>query len=344
MRRSLAAAVLAAALAACGSAKPSGPNASDAPFPGGVSPAATTAATPRITSAPQPTPELGWAIHIVAALDHLAALPASSDGVSQWAVDESRWTIDNIGAGSGLFGKYSLAMLDLLQAIQNDAGVADAVKALLALRADIAALAPGAVPAEPPASQVAVDGFGFTYYPVSTKYVQYGVVMRNPNLTGWFATDVRVNITFLSADGSVAGSEDESVSLVPPGLGSGKGRVFAVGGVSFVEASVTKMEVTVHAGLEATDSASFGDVTFSGVKTTSDAYGTTTSGRVTSSYVEELKYAEVVAIYRNSAGKIVGGDSTLIDVLPNGDTKVSFKIDTLGKIPHIATVDLYVNP
>jgi hypothetical protein len=200
---------------------------------------------------------------------------------------------------------------------------------------------PQATPAE--AIGVFVLKHGFTYYGGDTKYVQYGVTGLNPNEVDWAAEDVRINITFLDANGDVVGSEDESIRYVPPGNAGEAGRTFAVGGVSFVDGKVAKMTVSISGDMTETDGGSFGHAEFTKVKTTSDEFGTTTRGLVGSTFVQALEYVEVVAIYRNAGGEIVGGDSTLVDNLPNEGT-VSFQISTLGRIPKVDVVELFANP
>jgi hypothetical protein len=75
------------------------------------------------------------------------------------------------------------------------------------------------------------------------------------------------------------------------------------------------------------------------VKTTRDSYSTKTSGLVSSSFSQDPEFAELVAIYRNSSGAIVGGARTFADTIPAGQT-VAFSMSSLIRLS-VSKTELY---
>jgi hypothetical protein len=189
---------------------------------------------------------------------------------------------------------------------------------------------------EPTAAPIAIEGFGFTFFEGSTDTISYGVVISNPNATTYAASFVDVNITFFGAGDVIVGSESETLRYILPGQ---KG---AVGGTSFPTGAATRMEVVADGDYEELDFTA-GEFTFSGLSTTRDSYSTSTVGTISSTFEEKQEFVEVVVIWRNASGAILGGDFTFVDfVLPDG--QVSFEVSSLDPIRGIAATEAYAQP
>ena len=191
--------------------------------------------------------------------------------------------------------------------------------------------------AAPAQADLELVEFGFTYFPGDTTYVQFAVVFENPNVSAWVAERGRVNITWYKADGTVAGSTDESLSLGLPG------QKVAIGGVAFDVIDPTEMEVQWRADWTEVDFVP-GSFTFEGVNTVPQQFGgVSTTGNIRSSFDQEQEFVQIVAVYKDAAGNVLGGESTYADFVPAGGA-VSFEISPLGEMSGIATTDLYTAP
>jgi hypothetical protein len=181
---------------------------------------------------------------------------------------------------------------------------------------------------------------GLTQLPanvIGNPEITYAAIVRNPN-SAWIAGRVNVNLTFYTADGTVAKSQSENIAAMYPN------QTVAVGGYENgagaarvdVQALVSDWEpLTQTTGTFATE----------GVTTTRTMrYGsadTKTTGSVSSTFARDLKNTKAVAVYYNSAGAITGGGSTYIDFIPAGG-KVGVEIQPLSSPPNIAKTELYV--
>jgi hypothetical protein len=170
--------------------------------------------------------------------------------------------------------------------------------------------------------EIVLVDHGFTGRSGSTPVTTYGVVLRNPNASHWAASRVSINIAFLDAGGSVIGTENDSAGPIAPGW------TFAVGDDTFPEGVPATMKVTVTSNWEETDETNFGAFQFSGVKTTKDSFSTKTSGLVGTTFRDEPSLVQIVAIYRNASGAVIGGGRTYADKIPAGQT-VGFTISVL---------------
>lgn len=189
-------------------------------------------------------------------------------------------------------------------------------------------------PTEPPAqrAELTIES-GFTYVPGDTNYIQYGVVVKNPNAKVWVAESVGVSITLYDSSGSVLKAEDETLRNVLPGSSS------AVGGVIFDAKGVKKMEVDLDPEwVESHDL--LGSWSVSRIKTTHGEYETRTTGVVKCTFVEDPEYAEVVAIYRNSGGHIIAGESDILDKV-RCEKGTAFEITTLARLKNVARTQVY---
>lgn len=185
------------------------------------------------------------------------------------------------------------------------------------------------------AQPLVVEDYGFTYFPGSTEFTQYAVVISNPNPDTFVAEFVDVNITFYDDDGTVVASESETITQALPG------QTNAVGGAGFPEGEATSMEVAIDYDWEEIDF-DVGEFILSNLKTTSDRYSTSTRGVITSTFEEKQEDVEVIVVWRDSAGRILGGDFTYVDFV-NAGQKVSFEVTALDRIRGIDQTEAYAN-
>lgn len=167
---------------------------------------------------------------------------------------------------------------------------------------------------EEAAAELAVDEYGFSQMSggeYGEPGISYAAVFSNAGSA--IATDAQVQITFESEDGTVLSSEQGYLTVVLPGSS------VALGGYVYdVEGAETMSVQLLPGGDEALDEdpANF-EVTK--ITTEGDEYGMlTTTATVDSPFTKDLENLEVVAVYRNASGDIIGGDFTYLNFVPAG--------------------------
>lgn len=154
----------------------------------------------------------------------------------------------------------------------------------------------------------AVDGLEVTDSGFSN--TSYGFIITNSS------DEARVNFTvdvaIYDANDTVIGSDSHSVARINAGETLGIGYDIT----DEVPNGVGRLEFTFEEGYE--DSAPEGAFTVSEVASQTDSYGTETTFMVTSTYEVDLETTYAYAIYRNSAGEIIGGTYGFVDLVPAG--------------------------
>lgn len=181
---------------------------------------------------------------------------------------------------------------------------------------------------------------GFTAFGAGDDYGSYAVIVENPN-EEWVAQRVDIQVTFYDAAGVILGVENEFLFAILPG---GRG---ALGRTAFDAGTATRMEVNIQQPGEANwikvEPASTGGYTFENVNTSRDEFGGhTTTGVIRSSFEADQENVEVVAVYRNSAGAIVGGDFTFVDLVP-GEGQSTFEVNTFVTFGDLAQTEMYAD-
>jgi len=143
--------------------------------------------------------------------------------------------------------------------------------------------------------------------------VSYAVVLRNPNAQLWHARAMEVSIGFFDVAGALVGSIDRFVTVVA-------GQTTASGGLAAVAGEATRMSVTVSDAPQGwSESAGVpGDVVLTDILTRHDRDGTRTEGRAGSTFPAALRDVQVVVVYRDLAGRPVGGLDAIIPLLEPG--------------------------
>ena len=162
---------------------------------------------------------------------------------------------------------------------------------------------------------VAESGFS-SYDTIDHTHSSWAVVLDNPN-AGLDAVGVNLLLTFRNQSGMVLDTQTEQLSVLPPGRSAwaheqpkdSLGPAVWNGGVAAMTANVT---VTSWRP-KRSGSFAVGDVRMDREAATRI---TTTRAVVTSSYAGEVIGAVGVAVFRDAAGKILGGSRSNVIALP----------------------------
>jgi hypothetical protein len=193
---------------------------------------------------------------------------------------------------------------------------------------------------------VQISEYGFSTYQGpydSGPSLSWAVVLKNPNPADTSIADrVDVSVTLLDAGGGVVASAQDTVAAILPG------QTVAVTGSDSAYGNpdlglIKTMEVQIGSPQWEDAGQTLGTFQISSIATRTGEFGQlTTTARVKSTFAKELKSTMAVAVYRNAAGKIVGGDFTFVDFIPAGGT-ASLSISGLSAIPGIDHADVYLS-
>jgi hypothetical protein len=207
-----------------------------------------------------------------------------------------------------------------------------------AVAAPPAKAATPAAPAPAPRTNVQIVKQGFSQLPRELDGDQelvYAVLLRNP-AKDRIALDVRTFVTFTARTGAVLKVKDEKLDALLPG------QVGAVAD-STEARGATRMRVQVQVGRWAPTQGLTGSLTASGIRTGRVAGELTTTAMLRSTLTGGITEAEAVAVWYDHAGRILGGHSEGVDVLPAGGS-VPVRIDTGHSPRGIARTEVYASP
>jgi hypothetical protein len=165
--------------------------------------------------------------------------------------------------------------------------------------------------------------------------VSYAVVLRNPR-SDQVAYNVQAIVTFIGANGAIVDSKDEGLDALLPGQTAAVGDTTGVRGAR-------RMRVQVVVGSFAPAQNLTGNLTASGVRTAVVAGDLTTTATVRSTLRQPLTGADVTAVYYNGSGRIIGGQSDSVDVVPAGGA-VPVRLDSSSIVRGIAKTEVYASP
>jgi hypothetical protein len=165
--------------------------------------------------------------------------------------------------------------------------------------------------------------------------VSYAVVLRNPR-SDQVAYNVRAIVTFIGANGAIVDSKDEGLDALLPGQTAAVGDSTGVRGAR-------RMRVQVVVGSFAPAQNLTGKLSASGVRTAVVAGELTTTATVHSTLTQPLTGADVTAVYYNGSGRIIGGQSDSVDVVPAGGA-VPVRLDGSSIVRGIAKTEVYASP
>lgn len=285
-----------------------------------------------------------------------APAPAPPDILSQWADEDHVETVSPdrnwspIVAGAFIVVALGLMVLGFVIVLSTDdaepdqpaAGDAGAGALIEQDAPPVAEMtADVTVPADPREDLVVADqGFTIVTDPLEpqSRVGTFAVLVQNPN-DDFSARGVQVDVTFVDDTGAELGHDNAFVEVILPD------QTVAVAALIFdaPSAEVADLRVDVDVARWRGGDPVDGEMQISDV-TTDDAEfsGVRTTFQLRSTFSEPLRDVGVAVVYRDEAGRIVGGSDTIIDVLAP-DTATPGQIALLAGLglDTIAATELY---
>lgn len=164
-------------------------------------------------------------------------------------------------------------------------------------------------------------------YSIDNGYLFASVIVHNPN------TDTAIELpsfrmTATGKDGSIIGTEDQTLSIVYPGQDFVyAGQAFEAKGeiAKFTVEPITTQDYNFKAVSEL-DHPAFKQLKVDNVKKVDDEYFPKYTGEITNENDYEISSSIVTIVYRDAKGKLLGGESTFVDGLKAGG-KTPFELD-----------------
>ena len=187
----------------------------------------------------------------------------------------------------------------------------------------------------------AIDGLavvdsGFsTYEGFDGPAGSYGLILENTSDQP--ITYFAVQVVIYDTDDTVVGSYDHDVAVVNPGARLGLGAEIS----DPLPNGIGRLDIRTHEG--GGDPAPRGAFTVGDVSTSSDEFGVYTTFVVSSSYDVEFELSYAYAVYRDAAGRIIGGANGLIDLIPPRG-RANGEVTAFEVVPNVARADVYVDP
>ncbi|CAN5765482.1 hypothetical protein BH23CHL7_BH23CHL7_05010 [soil metagenome] len=186
-------------------------------------------------------------------------------------------------------------------------------------------------PTPVPRADIEIVEFGFTRVKDNASFA---VIVRNPNPATYVADSVPLQFTFYDDDGPLS-TEEGYVSYVLPG------QVTATSGTAYEVGRPTRMEVRIGSVRWTEVDFAPGRFEISDVRTRDQQYGGhRTTGTITSEFQSRQEFIRIVAVYRNAAGEVIGGDFTFLDFL-DPESEAVFEISTFEDLPGLDATEIY---
>ena len=164
----------------------------------------------------------------------------------------------------------------------------------------------------------------------------WAAIVENPSTQA--LRYVSLIATLRDANGSIVDVDTGSLSSMAPGSRSAYGSDYLFD----VPPTAATVEVAVHASDETATTGS-GSLSAGGTTLTSDGEGGwNVAGEITSTLDRDVEFVEVIGVFRDASGVIVGGAVTYVDLVP-AQGAVGFTLDTsLGRTDAL-TVEVFVD-
>jgi hypothetical protein len=162
----------------------------------------------------------------------------------------------------------------------------------------------------------------------------YGFIIENTSDEA--RVNFSVDVAIYDTTDTVITSDSHSVGRINAGETLGIGYDI----IDEVPNGIGRLEFSFEEGYE--DSAPEGSFTVSGVSTQSDEYSTETTFTVASTYEIDLETTYAYAIYRDSAGAIIGGTYGFVDLIPAGG-QAAGTITSYDPVAGVANTEVYVD-
>lgn len=194
---------------------------------------------------------------------------------------------------------------------------------------------PPTAPLEPAsAAPIRLVESGFTGFPDSGDFGSFAAILENPN-SRWAAMRMRITVDFLDADGGFVAGQELFVQILP-------GQRTAIAGEVFGAGSARRMTVNLPEDTTAFEAFADAEQSFavSGIETAREDGLNRTRGRVTSRFGSTQTSIQLTAVYRNAAGRIVGGAVGGVESIAPGATQ-AFEIIDSAPFRSIADTEVY---
>ena len=187
-----------------------------------------------------------------------------------------------------------------------------------------------------PIEGLAVVDSGFsTYEGFDGPAGSYGLILENRSDRP--INYLAVQVVVYDTNDTVVGSYDHTVAVVSPGARLGLGAEIS----DPLPNGIGRIDIRTE-GREGEPVPS-GTFSVADVSTSSDEFGVYTTFVVSSSYAVEFERTRAYAVYRDAAGRIVGGASGLIDLIPPGG-RANGEVTAFAVVPNVARAEVYVDP
>jgi hypothetical protein len=180
-----------------------------------------------------------------------------------------------------------------------------------------------------------VDSGFSTYRGFDGPAGSYGLILENR--TDKPITHFTVRVVVYDTNDAVVGSYDHDVAVVKPGAKLGLGAEIS----EPLPDGIGRLDIRTGEGEGGR--APRGNFTVADVSTSSDEFGVYTTFVVSSSYDREFERPHAYAVYRDAAGRIIGGANAPIDVIPPRG-RASGEVTAFEVVPKVARAEVYVDP
>ena len=190
----------------------------------------------------------------------------------------------------------------------------------------------GTVDGSADVSQLALVESGFT---ASEDGGSYGIIIQNNGTE--MVTNFHVQVAVYDANDTVVRTDRHLVAKLGPAEQLGIGYDILTDDAAN---GVGRLDVQFEEGFG--DSVPEGAFSISEVSTSTDEFSTETTFVVTSTYAQDLDSPYAYVIYRDAAGKIIGGTYGFVDMIPaNG--RASGTLTSFDPVDGVATSEVYVD-
>jgi hypothetical protein len=188
---------------------------------------------------------------------------------------------------------------------------------------------------EPIGGLAVVDSGFSTYAGFDGPAGSYGVVLENTSDRP--ITFFTVQVVVYDTNDTVVGSYDHDVAVVNPGARLGLGAEVS----DPLPNGIGRLDIRTAEGEG--NPAPPGAFTVADVSTSSDEFGVYTTFVVSSSYDVEFELSYAYAVYRDAAGRIIGGANGLIDLIPPRG-RANGEVTAFQVVPNVAQAEVYIDP
>jgi hypothetical protein len=188
---------------------------------------------------------------------------------------------------------------------------------------------------EPIGGLAVVDSGFSTYAGFDGPAGSYGLVLENTSDRP--ITFFTVQVVVYDTNDTVVGSYDHDVAVVNPGARLGLGAEVS----DPLPNGIGRLDIRTSEGEG--NPAPPGAFTVADVSTSSDEFGVYTTFVVSSSYDVEFELSYAYAVYRDAAGRIIGGANGLIDLIPPRG-RANGEVTAFQVVPNVARAEVYIDP